>query len=250
MIATTAINASNPQGASDKTKGMGPNRLGKDDFLKLLVQQVQHQDPLNPMDSTDFTTQLAQFSQVEQLTQVNDKLSELKLYQESINNALAISLIGKDIKVKGSQVTLKEGNPVKLGYSLDKDAATVTIAVTDESGKQVASLTAGHQDAGFNEISWNGKDAEGNDLPNGTYTFSVLAKDSEGNTVNSSTYTLGKVNGVEFIDGKPYLTTDYGKYAMSDVISVQAGEDQQTSQSASSQADGEIPGETDNTQNG
>ncbi len=250
MIAINAITASDPQAASDKTKSMGLNHLGKNDFLKLLVQQVQHQDPLNPMDSTDFTAQLAEFSQLEQLTQVNDKLSELKLYQESINNALAISLIGKDIKVKGDQITLRDGKPVKLGYSLDKDAASVVVAVTDGNGRQVASLSAGNQQAGYNEMSWNGKDADGNPLPDGTYSFSVLAKDSDGNTINSSPFMFGKVNGVEFVNGKPYLTTDHGKYAMSDVISVQAGEDQQPDQSSASMSDTNIPEETDNTQNG
>ncbi len=244
MIATTSITASDPQGSADKTGEMGFNRLGKNDFLKLLVQQVQHQDPLNPMDSTDFTAQLAQFSQLEQLTQVNDKLSELKLYQASINNAQAISLIGKDIKVKGNQVTLKEGDSVKMGYKLDKDAASVIINVTNGSGQQVASLVSESKKAGFNEIKWNGKDTEGNPLPPGAYTFKVLAKDIDGNPVNSSTYAFGKVNGVDFTDGKPYLTTDYGRYAMSDVISVRAGEDRNSQSSAPS------TDETEHTHNG
>ncbi len=247
MIATTSVTAANPQGAADKAKGAGFNRLGKNDFLNLLVQQVQHQDPLNPMNSTDFTAQLAQFSQLEQLTQVNDKLSELKLYQASINNAQAISLIGKDIKVKGNQVALKKGQPVKLGYSLGREASSVTITVSDGTGQQVATLVAGNQKAGFNEMNWNGKDTDGNQLPEGTYTFEVVAKDNEGDRVNSSTYVLGKVKGVEFTNSKPYLTTDYGKYAMSDVISVHADGEEQ---SLSSQTDTPVTDETETTQNG
>ena len=54
------------------------NVLNKDDFLNLLITQLQHQDPLNPTDSVEFTAQLAQFSSLEQLANVNDNLLELK----------------------------------------------------------------------------------------------------------------------------------------------------------------------------
>src|SRR5512143_1210586 len=57
--------------------------MGKDAFLKLLITQLQHQDPLNPADSTEFTSQLAQFSSLEQLSNINQNLAELKLYQAS-----------------------------------------------------------------------------------------------------------------------------------------------------------------------
>ena len=48
--------------------------LGKDDFLRLLVTQLQYQDPLNPADSAQFTAQLAQFSSLEQLGNINDNI--------------------------------------------------------------------------------------------------------------------------------------------------------------------------------
>lgn len=245
MIATTAVAATTPQGAADKTKESGFNRLGKDDFLNLLIQQVQHQDPLNPMDSQDFTAQLAQFSQLEQLTKMNESFDELMRYQASINNAQAISLIGKDIQVKGDTVTLKEeGGPIKLSYGLEKDAASVMLYVKDERGNQVASLVGGAQKAGFNEMTWNGKDADGNKLPAGTYTFQVVAKDIDGNIINASTFVLGRVKGVEFVDGNPYLTTDFGKYALKDVVAVREGEEAEGGDSEPPQ-DAPPTGETD-----
>jgi len=249
MTTVASVTPLTAQGANDKASASGFKTLGKNDFLNLLVQQIQHQDPLNPMDSSDFTAQLAQFSQLEQLTQVNDNLVELKNYEASINNAQAISLIGKSIKVKGNEVDLKEGGAATLGYRLEQDAASVNITITNEAGEQVASLVAGNQASGANEMHWNGKDGDGNQLPGGLYTFEVVAKDSDGNVVKSETYSLGQVTGVTFVEGQPYLITENGKYALGDVISVEEGDKTETADTStssdSSTADGIV-----NTQNG
>jgi len=66
--------------------------LGKDDFLKMLVQQLRYQDPLNPMKGDEFATQLAQFSSVEQLNNINtsltDSLNANYMLTQAINNGL------------------------------------------------------------------------------------------------------------------------------------------------------------------
>ena len=65
MIGSTAANSGATTSAAAKTM------LGKDDFMKLLVAQMQHQDPLNPSDSSQMAAQLAQFSSLEQLTNIS-----------------------------------------------------------------------------------------------------------------------------------------------------------------------------------
>ena len=93
--------------------------LGKDDFLKLFVAQLQNQDPLSPMESTEFTSQLAQFSSLEQLTNVNQNLDYLLMYQSSMNNAEAINFIGSTVKASGSSIGVKDGesrpDTIRLG---------------------------------------------------------------------------------------------------------------------------------------
>jgi len=83
----------------------GGNAVKKDDFLKMLVTQLQYQDPLKPMENTEFTTQLAQFSSLEQLTSINDALSQLKMTSQIQDQGLAASLIGKTVEAEGSSVT-------------------------------------------------------------------------------------------------------------------------------------------------
>jgi flagellar basal-body rod modification protein FlgD len=74
----------------------------KDQFLRLLVTQLQNQDPLSPMDSTNFTSQLAQFSSLEQLTSINEGLETLAASQNSLQNAYIVNLIGKEVGYEGT----------------------------------------------------------------------------------------------------------------------------------------------------
>ncbi len=72
--------------------------LSKDDFLRLFITQLRFQDPLKPLDSTGMTAQLAQFSSLEKLQNLDRKMQDLLLYQNSLQNTLTISLIGKRIR--------------------------------------------------------------------------------------------------------------------------------------------------------
>lgn len=76
-------------------KQRGSTELGKDEFLKLLVCQLQNQDPLNPQDDTDFIAQLAQFSALEQMTNMNNTMTSTSAY----------SLVGKEVIVQTKDST-------------------------------------------------------------------------------------------------------------------------------------------------
>ena len=68
-------------GTSSKTKDKDNNTLGKDDFLKILITQLQNQDPTQPLQDKEFIAQMAQFTSVEQLTNMS---SEMKLMRQSL----------------------------------------------------------------------------------------------------------------------------------------------------------------------
>ena len=71
--------------------------LGKDDFLKLLVSQLQHQDPMNPVDDKDFMGQMAQFTSVEQLTNMATSIDRMSIASQSTQS---IALIGKTVELE------------------------------------------------------------------------------------------------------------------------------------------------------
>ncbi|AIE59658.1 flagellar hook assembly protein FlgD [Bacillus methanolicus] len=90
----TSLMLSNNQQNTRKT---GTNILGKDDFLKILITQLQNQDPLNPMQDKDFIAQMAQFSTLEQMTNIEKSLENFLKSQEQNYMLQASMLIGKTV---------------------------------------------------------------------------------------------------------------------------------------------------------
>ncbi|MEE4253115.1 MAG: flagellar hook capping FlgD N-terminal domain-containing protein, partial [Desulfuromusa sp.] len=89
--------------------------MGKDDFLLLLVAQLENQDPMNPADATEFTSQLAQFSSLEQLENANKSLEGLAAMSSEMERMSALGLIGQDIVAQTSEFHFS-GDPLQLGY--------------------------------------------------------------------------------------------------------------------------------------
>ncbi|UCD77008.1 MAG: hypothetical protein JSW26_16440 [Desulfobacterales bacterium] len=198
--------------------------LDKDDFLNLLITQLQNQDPLNPTDSVEFTAQLAQFSSLEQLGNVNDNLQELKNFQASINNSQAVSLIGKTITAAGNFIRLTADIPVECSFKLDDDAALVVANVYDSTGEFVKAIESQDMAAGEHTLLWDGTDRNGNRMPGGDYTFEIMAADLNGKNVDAATFFTGTVDKVTFENNASYLMSGGRKIALGDVIQVAAPE--------------------------
>lgn len=220
MTLVNPISYSSQDSSINATSGNGGNNMGKDQFLQLLLAQLENQDPLNPMDSTDMTAQLAQFSQLEQLANINTSLEYSKLYLASLNNAQAVDFIGKEIEARGDAIQLSEGNSAQLSYELNGDAGSSTIHIYDQNMHVVRTIELGSQAAGVHEWMWDGRDNQGNQVATGTYTFEVSAMDVDGEAVAVDTYFRGVVTGVTFEDGITYLMLGEQKVALGDVLNV------------------------------
>ena len=196
--------------------------LGKEDFLNLLITQLQNQDPLNPTDSTEFTAQLAQFSSLEQLSNVNDNLEQLQNFQAATNNSQAVSLLGKEIMANGNFLQLSDGEPIGCDFSLGRDAAAVVVNIYDSTGEFVKAFESEDLAAGRHTLVWDGTDRNGNPAKDGNYTFEILAADANGQNVNVTAFFTGTVNTVTFENNTPFLISGGQKIALGDVIQVAA----------------------------
>jgi flagellar basal-body rod modification protein FlgD len=194
--------------------------MGKDDFLNLLVTQLQHQDPLNPAESTEFTAQLAQFSSLEQLSNINDNLKNMELFQTSLTNSQAVSYIGKEITAKGNALRLESGQPAECHFELTDKAALAVISVYNANGEFVTSFETGPLNSGRQSAAWDGTDSNGNLARPGIYRFEVQAVDANNQDLSVTPMISAVVSGVSFIDQTASLITGLQTIAIDDVIAV------------------------------
>jgi len=188
--------------------------LGKDEFMKMLIAQLKHQDPLNPMDGTAFTAQLAQFSSLEQLQNINTQLSSFTKQQQSLGNTQAVNLIGREVLAKGDTI-VAQGKPVDLSYVLNSDAAQGLVRIYNANGELVDALTFKNQKQGMNTLAWTPPSST-----TGSCTFEVSATDSAGKSVGADAMVQGEVTGVNYRDGATYLSVGGREISFGDVVSV------------------------------
>lgn len=210
-------------GTAQRSSSQSPV-LGKDDFLNLLITQLQNQDPLNPTDHTEFTAQLAQFSSLEQLNNVNTNLEQLQNFQASTNNSQAVSLLGKEITSNGNFLQLTGGGSVGCDFSLSREAADVVVTIYDSTGGFVKSFGSQNLVAGQHTLMWDGKDKDGNPSEDGNYTFEIQAADANGEEISTQTFFTGTVDKVIFENNTPFLNSEGQKIALGDVIQVSSTE--------------------------
>jgi flagellar basal-body rod modification protein FlgD len=166
----SASAATTGQAATDKSKLDGDlNR-----FLTLLVSQLQHQDPLQPLDANQFTSQLVQFASIEQQIYQNANLEKLLAAQQSTQLASTVDYLGKQVEANGDALPLQNGGAL-ASYALPQAAARATITIRDAGGRTVAVMT-GNSAAGRHEVHWDGRAADGKQLPDGIYSFQVDAR--------------------------------------------------------------------------
>ncbi|CAG9181273.1 flagellar hook assembly protein FlgD [Cupriavidus pampae] len=164
-------------------------------FLKMLVTQMNNQDPLNPMDNSQLTSQLAQISTVSGLQNVNSTLNAL-LSQTAASRALdSANLIGHTVMVPGAKVNVDEGVPGKIGVDIPSTADSVQVQVLDANGNVVRTIDMKGQTAGVHDIAWDGKNDQGGTVPDGEYKFKVTAT-AAGKDVGPIALVFGKVQGI------------------------------------------------------
>lgn len=204
--------------------------ISKNEFLQLMMTQLKYQDPLNPTDSADYGAQLAQYSSLEQLTNLNDKLSELVetnyYLTQSVYNTMTTNLIGKEAKVSTSEIVNNGQDGVTLGFNLSGTPTSTTIKIYNSAGKLVRTIDDGNFSSGDNKLSWDFTDNDGNDLANGTYTYTVEAKGTGDTTLTTSTFLYGTVGSVKYTDSGTMIVIDGVEYAISDVMEIVNPEDE------------------------
>lgn len=214
--------ATSAAGAASTTSAatLGPGgKMGKDEFLKILVAQLRHQDPLNPMQGNEMAVQLAQFSSVEQLMNLNQSFEGQASLQTAIAQALngttAVGMIGRDVRAVGEQVTVQNG--VATVDAVVERAGRGVLRVYDANGRELAVRELGSVPGGAQSFRLDG-------LPDGTYRAELSVRDENDVEVGAQMFVTARIEGVRYTAEGPVLTAGGLEIPFGAVVEVVSGQ--------------------------
>ena len=213
MTTTAAVNPYASLASTSTTASKTANEAGSADrFLKLLVTQMQNQDPLNPMDNAQITSQMAQINTVNGIEQLNGTVEGLNGQFLQLQALTGASLVGRHVTLQGNKIVVDSGQGVG-GFDLAAKADRVKVEILSPAGRVVDTLNLGAQDAGCHGFDWA---ATG--LADGApYSFRVVAT-SAGAAVASTPLMRDRVEAVNTSGKSLMLETEHnGPVAYSDV---------------------------------
>lgn len=193
-IGTTDVLASD-FGARRVEQGTDRSQLGQEDFLQLIVAQVQNQDPFEPTDNGAFIADLASFSSLDSINNLSDSF---QAFSNSFNNSQvlnAASLIGQTVTTPGNEFLLEEGQSAEAFVNANGQVGNATVQISNSVGEVVASVTVPLVDPGLNSFSFDGLDESGQPLPAGNYFLSASIPDGE-NDIRLFTEVNTKIDSV------------------------------------------------------
>ena len=157
-------------------KAEGPsNDLGADDFLKLMLTQMQNQNPLDPMENGEFIAQLAQFSASSGIQDLNTSFSSLSTSLQSYQALQASGLVGRSVLNSSDSAALGADGSVEGMVNLEASTNQLTLGIYDQNGTLVRRVYMGMQSAGTVPFSWDGVGDDGNMVPEGVYELRAEA---------------------------------------------------------------------------
>lgn len=195
--------------------------LGSDVFLRLLVTQLQSQDPTNPLKNEDFVAQLAQFTTLEQTTSTN-KLLEKLIAQDTQRTQLdLVNLIGRTVVSEGDTVSLGKDDEATLAYALSGTATRVNIEVLGPDQEIIRKLTStDFETPGAHQVQWDGLNESGDRVPEGVYQFRVKAEDNNKQPVSNFTFARERVANIVFGTESPVVLQSGKTLHTEDIISI------------------------------
>ncbi len=162
-----------------------------DRFLKLLVTQLQNQDPMNPVDNAQMTSQMAQISTVSGIEKLNTTVERLNGQFVQMQAVQGAGLVGKDVLIQGDRMSVVDGMPQAI-FELGSPASRVKVEVLSPAGRLVDTINLATTAAGRHDLPW----AAGKDLPDvASYRFRITAG-TGATPIDAISLTRDKVDAV------------------------------------------------------
>jgi flagellar basal-body rod modification protein FlgD len=219
MVPRTTINSTTDYSAINKkadTKASAADQQ-QDRFLKLLVKQLQSQDPMNPMDNAATTSQMAQISSVTGIEKLNTTMQSMMASFTSSQSFQAASLIGKEVLTVGNQMKFDGTKPIDARIDLPAGVGNIKVTIADKNGAIIDNITLPQQAAGAASVVWDGKMNNGGKAAAGDYFISASAV-QDGKEIALNALTWQTASSVELAKtGVNVMLANQKSVAFSDV---------------------------------
>ncbi|MFA6759703.1 MAG: flagellar hook capping FlgD N-terminal domain-containing protein [Sulfuricurvum sp.] len=194
-ITSTGENAATHAEYESKVEKKDKSVLGKDDFLKLLLVELQYQDPTAPMDSEKILSQTSQLATLESANNTNKALEELAAALGSSQQFNTIAAIGKMADIGSNAIIHEEGKDTTFDMYFQDDVKFGSVEILDGDGNILKTLSIDEKTKGVYQFDWDGTDGFGNSLKSGIYyvTASYTNQNDEKQKTRMGAYPIESV---------------------------------------------------------
>lgn len=197
-------------------------KLGQQDFLRLMVAQVQHQDPMSPQTNGDFMGQLAQFSTSDGINNMQQSLQQLALSLQSNETMQASTLVGHQVLVNSDKLYL-EGESANAAVEVPAGMKNLKASIYSSSGALIRTIDLGQPPAGIHHFSWDGFDEKGVKQTDGNYSIK-LQGNYQGQEYPLPVMSKAKVESVrisQYGEGVILKVSGIGEVSLNDVRQIE-----------------------------
>ncbi|MDQ7045278.1 MAG: flagellar hook capping FlgD N-terminal domain-containing protein [Sulfurimonas sp.] len=229
-ITSTGLNAATNPETVASTNVQDKTKLGKDDFMTLLLVQLQHQDPTEPMDSGAILTQTSELAALEASSNTNTALEELSASLQSSQDFGITSAIGKRADLGSDAISHDEGTTSSFEMYFSEDVASGTIEISDFEGNIVSTMNIQDQedvngnvlsqrDAGVYQFDWDGLGLDGAAVESGIYRVNAKYVNAAG---DSQTSRIGAypIESVRFENGETFVKVGSSYVPLADIVEI------------------------------
>ncbi|WP_457743391.1 FlgD immunoglobulin-like domain containing protein [Sulfurimonas sp.] len=208
LAAATTTSTDNPNGV-----------LGKDDFMKLLLTELQYQDPTAPTDTETILTQTSQLASLESADNTNSALEKLTAALGTSQQFSVISAIGKTANLGSDAISHDKNTETSFEVYFPNAVEQGSVSITDANGNVVKKLDVGTNPAGVYQFTWDGTNSAGNQADGGIYHVNATYTDNKGDTQQTR---LGAypIESVRFDNGNTLVKVGSSYVPLTNIVEI------------------------------
>jgi len=218
-ITSTGLNAALATDTQKANSVADKTSLEKDDFLKLLLVELQHQDPTEPMDSEKILSQTSQLATLESAQNTNDALKNLATSLGESQQFSTISAIGRMADLGSDTIAHKENETSSFDVYFPSDVKDGTVSIKDSDGNVIRTLDLEESSKGVQQFTWNGRDSNGDNSPDGIYHIEANYTDTD-DKAQTTKFGAYPIESVRFEGGETLVKVGSKYVPMSSIKEV------------------------------